>query len=343
MADIAPLELFPLLLSPLSKMEAYLVRSELLPTGNCTLSEVWEDNLALKIHDLLEAMNVKWTSTNIVCPRNPKESSIPVILWIASLWPLDAGGFLKKTISPMLKSRSKNPQAAHTTKTFDPTVDVTEPLTATLGLPICAHSTCWAEGTGGFFMAEGDDTKRLFLITARQVVFPPDRSNNMLFKHKDDSQPCHNMTLFSDAVFKSYLESIWTNIEGTAITIGYLERRIEMARRKGTPEMNTVCEAAQAKLKNEVKALEVLNMFYQDIPTQWDNPESHILGHVILSPPIGVSVSSDGYTDDWAVIKINPSKISKSNFCGNAIDLGICIPLFQFICWMCPNPHDAWS
>ncbi|KAG9084790.1 hypothetical protein FRC06_003901 [Ceratobasidium sp. 370] len=100
-----------------------------------------------------------------------------------------------------------------------------------------------------------------------------------------------------------------------------------MARRKGTPEMNTVRKAAQAKLKKEAKALEVLNKFYQDVPTQWDNPESCVLGHIILSPPISVSVSSNGYTEDWAVIEIDPLKIGKSNPCGNATDLSICIPL----------------
>jgi hypothetical protein len=50
--------------------------------GNHALKEVWEDNLALKLHALLDSMKVKWTSTDVVCIGNAGESSAPVILWI---------------------------------------------------------------------------------------------------------------------------------------------------------------------------------------------------------------------------------------------------------------------
>jgi hypothetical protein len=43
--------------------------------------------------------------------------------------------------------------------------EVREPLSTSLGLPICARATPWAEGTGGFFIDEGAESKRLLLIT----------------------------------------------------------------------------------------------------------------------------------------------------------------------------------
>ena len=39
--------------------EAYLTRKELRPVGNHPLQEVLEDNLALKLHVLLDSMKVK--------------------------------------------------------------------------------------------------------------------------------------------------------------------------------------------------------------------------------------------------------------------------------------------
>ena len=46
--------------------EAYSVIRMLRPVGNHALKEVWEDNLALKIHALLDSMKVDWTSTDVV-------------------------------------------------------------------------------------------------------------------------------------------------------------------------------------------------------------------------------------------------------------------------------------
>ena len=47
-----------------------------------------------------------------------------------------------------------------------------------------------------------------------------------------------------------------------------------------------------------------------------------MLGHLVLSPPIGLGVGDVGYTRDFAIIEIDPSKINASNFVGNVINLG---------------------
>ena len=66
-------------------------------------------------------------------------------------------------------------------------------------------------------------------------------------------------------------------------------------------------------------------------------------GSCILSPPIGIGVGasasdkSEPYTEDWAVIEIGASKIDKSNFKRNAIDLGIRIPMHELNQMMNPN------
>ena len=92
------------------------------------------------------------------------------------------------------------------------------------------------------------------------------------------------------------------------------------------------------------KANKKLNDFYKEVSTQWATQESRILGHVILSPPIGVGAGSKGYTEDWAVIEIDASKVDASNFKGNAINLtGIGPGEFIFNMYPDYSPEDSDS
>lgn len=63
-------------------LEAYQNIKELRAVGNHALKEAWEDDLALKLHALLDSMKVKWTSTDVVRIGDAGEPSTPIILWI---------------------------------------------------------------------------------------------------------------------------------------------------------------------------------------------------------------------------------------------------------------------
>ncbi|KAK0218127.1 hypothetical protein IW262DRAFT_1483789 [Armillaria fumosa] len=337
--------------------EAYRRIRDLRPVGNHALKEVWEGNLALKLHALLDSMKVKWTSTDVVRIGYPKESSAPVILWIgvmpASLSG-DDGVVVASQCRELLKehniddvdveihesvvTRSAGPKLLKPASWYKPTAEVREPLTATLGLPICAQSTPWAEGTGGFFIIEGGDTKRLLLVTARHVLFPTNQNKH--FERKNTDEPRHDITLFGDAAFNEYLESIQAEIRGNAFMTHIHERHIKMVEGKDDPVANRARQQAQDELDEAREAIEQLNTFYQEVSTHWATPESRILGHVILSPPMS---GSEGYTEDWAVIEIDASKVDASNFRGNAIDLGTRIPLYKFTRMIDPNPQSAHS
>ncbi|KAL6303779.1 hypothetical protein BKA93DRAFT_898944 [Sparassis latifolia] len=344
--------------------EAYRKLKELRAVGNHALKEAWEGNLALKLHALLDSMKVKWTSTDIVRIGNSGESSAPVILWIgvmpASLSGDDGAVVASKCrellveydivdvdveIRESVVTRWAGPELFTSTYSSDPTVYVRARLTITLGLPICAQSTPWSEGTGGFFITEGGNTERLLLVTARHVVFTPDKNENKHFECKNDSQRRYNVTLFGDAAFNKYVESIKAESGGKALIAQYQERRIRAIEGKNDPAANKERQKAQAELDDAREAMEELNTFYQDVSTHWATPESRVLGHVILSPPINVGVgsSSEGYTEDWAVIEIDASKVDASNFNGNAIDLGSRIPADEFTRMMYLNPRNAHS
>ncbi|TFY78236.1 hypothetical protein EWM64_g5778 [Hericium alpestre] len=167
-------------------LEAYLQDKELRPVGNHAIEEVWEDKLAIELHALLDSMKVKWTSTDVVRIGIAEESSAPVILWVG-VKPASLSG--ERGVNVASNSRHLLErynlllsQAGHSP---DLNVNFREPLTPTLGIPICARPTPWAEGTGGIFIGEGGNNKRLFLLTARHVLFKPDQHNNQHFEHKN--------------------------------------------------------------------------------------------------------------------------------------------------------------
>ena len=344
--------------------EAYrTINKELRVVGTHAIKEVWEDNLALKVHALLDSMKVKWTSTDVVRIKDAswlhryRESSAPVILWIGvmpgSLSYPDGSVVASKCrellveyditdvdveIRESVVTRSAGPKLLAPTDSSHPTSSIRQPFTTTLGFPICAQSTPWAGGTAGFFISEGGNTERLLLVTARHVVFTsPDNSH---FEHKDDSQLRHNIMLFGDASFNEYLESIQAKIKDEARYSQIQERCIMAIEGKDNPAEK---EKRQEELNKTREAVEGLNAFYQDISTRWATSESRVLGHVILSPPINVGVGSESYTEDWAIIEVDASKVDIGNFYGNAIDIGTPISALKLTNMMHPNPWNVNS
>ncbi|KAJ6616363.1 hypothetical protein B0H10DRAFT_2176659 [Mycena sp. CBHHK59/15] len=306
--------------------EAYRKIKELRAVGNHALKETWEGNLALKVHALLDSMKVMWTSADVVRIGNTGESSAPVILWIG--------------VMPASLSGDDGVVVASKCRELLVKYDI-----ADVDVEIRESSAPWTEGTGGFFIAEGGNTERLLLATARHVVFTPDKNENKHFERKNDSQRRYNVTLFGDAAFNKYLEYIKTEIRGKARIAQYQEGRVRAIEGTDDPAANKEHQKAQADLDEAREAKEKLNTLYQDVSTHWATPESRVLGHVILSPPINIGVggSSEGYTEDWAVIEIDASKVDASNFKGNAIDLGTRIPADEFTRMMCPNPRNDHS
>jgi hypothetical protein len=342
--------------------EAYRMVKELCAIGDHALEAVWEDKLAPRLHDLLDSMKVKWTSTDVVRIRIIGESSAPVILWIGVM-PTSLSGDdgvavasrcqellgeydiadVNVEIRESMVTRSAGPKLLTPAFTSDATVEVRESLTTTLGLPICAQTTPWGEGTGGFFISESGNTKRLLLVTARHVVFTLNESQDTLFKRKNGSQPRHNVTLFGDAAFSTYLESIKAEIGDKAVIAEHQEGRIKAVAGRDDPAAIKERRRAQYELDEARVAMEDLNTFYKDVSSRWATPESRLLGHVILSPPISVGAGSEGYTEDWAIIEVEPSKVDASNFDGNAIDLGTRIPVDKFTQMMYPDFRNASS
>ncbi|KAK0468792.1 hypothetical protein IW261DRAFT_1612751 [Armillaria novae-zelandiae] len=145
-------------------------------------------------------------------------------------------------------------------------IDVQSPLTHALGLPIAAQAMPDIEGTGGFFMTKGGESKKLLLV-----------------------------------------------MSSSQQTRGQKTR------------LNTHPGASLASMSSS-SAIGALSAFYQDI----EQTGTHVLGHVVLSPPISLGTGTQGYTEDYAIIEVDNDKIDRSTFQGNTIDLGTEIPRWEF-------------
>ena len=335
---------------------------ELHPVGNHTITEVWEDNLALKIHTLLDSKKVKWTSTDVVRTGFIESDAPPTsaILWIgvipASLSG-DDGVIVASSCKEILiengvtdieveiRESVVTRSAGSKLLTLSPwwcssdIMEAREPLTTGLSLPISALPAPWTQGSGGFFIGEGRETGRLLLVTTRHAVFKPEKNENEHFEHRNSGLPRYDVTLFSNAAFNEYTGSILKNIKKAEDSIQFREDCIDRVKGEGGWVANKERKKAQTEVEQAKEKKERFEAFHEDVSTNWGTRESRILGHVILSPPI--NVGSGGYTEDWAVVEIDDSKIDASNFKGNVIDLGLTIPSYDFACMMCP--HDPPS
>ncbi|KAF5383272.1 hypothetical protein D9615_004809 [Tricholomella constricta] len=214
--------------------EAYLIPKELEPISSHPLQEIWETRVAPAIVKYLDSKGVKWTSVDPLRIGFAKESPKPVIIWIgvlpASLSAVDdievATG-CKVILSDHdindvhIEIRESEvflhsgPKMYKPALTSNVTAGAKEPLSTALGLPICAEATPSIEGTGGFFISDPENPGKIYLVTARHVLFPLDEDSKELYQHRNNSgQPRKNVLLFGDAGIEKYIKDIELEIRG---------------------------------------------------------------------------------------------------------------------------------
>jgi len=131
-------------------------------------------------------------------------------------------------------------------------------------------------------------------------------------------------TLFLKAAFEKSIEAIKSKIRGHQIIIERLEMRLSDAEEMEDKEDAEMEQVAVRPLIEDVKKASSQQGPHQ-VQQKLQGAQAACprrLGHVVLSPPIGLNVGDEGYTEDWAVIEVDPSKVNKENFRGNFIDLG---------------------
>ncbi|RPD77947.1 hypothetical protein L226DRAFT_611127 [Lentinus tigrinus ALCF2SS1-7] len=337
--------------------EAYTVQKELRSFGDHTIRTVWETELAPKVIDLLDSKDVLWTSLDVVgiieVEKSPARA--PIVLWIG-VQPVSLSREDGRTVAVTCKdilvkefeitdveveiresvvTRAAGPKLLSPPEFYsDPIANMKDPLTTALCLPISAENSPYVEGTGGFYLAEGGDSKRVFLVTARHVVFPPELGLNEDYERtgEDPSAPRHNVVLLGLKTYEDTLNFIHEEIGRHGWTRDYLTHKLAALRNEDDQQ----AELIRQRFESE-RAVTRLTEFEGEMENWGPDLSLRILGHVVRAPPIVVGYGPEQYTQDFAIIELDSSKFDSKSFKGNVINMSTQTKLFEYIRMMPPR------
>lgn len=340
-------------------IEAYIQPRELRRVCEHALCDVWEGRVDVAMHAFLVEHKVNYTSVDPVRIGIVDESDAPVIIWVrvepgslSSERGIEVAVGLRAFLleygiedvhveirESVVTSLAKLYRPALSSNTI---VQVREPFSTTLGITICAEQTPHIQGTATFFFTVGSKPGKLFLLAAKHVLFRVDEENEFYKYHKN--RPRRNVLLLGTNGFEASVKDIEKEIGGTRIVIDHLKERLALADNMQDPEeAQAEREDVRPQLNKVERAINELERFLVEAKREWANSKKRIIGHVVLSPPLVLSDGNGSFTQDFAIIEVDTTKIDINDFVGNAIDLGTEIPVETLTAWMYPHPANLPS
>ncbi|KAF2399425.1 hypothetical protein EJ06DRAFT_549541 [Trichodelitschia bisporula] len=211
------------------------------------------------------------------------------------------------------------------------------PFTTCVGLSICSANMTYCKGTAGFYFVDSTKPGKLFLLTARHLLFSPDEEKNELYVY-EGSAPQRKVMLLGQHAFDESVKAVKRELS-------YLETRLsELEEIETTEWLASLSEtdrgyeiaAIEAEKKRVNRAIPALKKLLDEVLRDWEKEQNCVIGHVVLSPPISFNVDSSGYTEDWAIAEVHDTMISEAKFVGNVIQLGS-VGRDDLVSWMCPS------
>lgn len=328
---------------------------ELRIVGEHKIQDVWESELARKIHALLDEKQVDWTSTDVVRIAAIDEREVlrnNLVLWIGvvpeslsyergidvalrckrvlvddyGIEDVDVEIRTSSVVKAASDARPRMFEPALCCEDNEKMLEEMEPLAYTLGIPICGRDTQEVEGTAGFFLNEKGDGEgeggRLLLVTARHVVLPDlDDDEDFERKEEREERKPRDVLVLNDTSFKKHVAAVEKAIRSEDSTIDYSKRYLASLLNETGERAERGRKAAQKEGEQAEKAAELLTDYRVEVLQHWATEDNRVLGHVIYSPPMDVD-STSGYARDVAVIAVDPDKVDPASFPGNMIDLG---------------------
>lgn len=323
--------------TPPTGPEAYRELKEVKPVFGHEIVTVWGE-LGPKVCDCLDAVRVTWTSVDVVRFAIVGKAPGPPVLWIGVM-PRSLSGEDAHTAAvgcqKLLESykitdveiefresifaRSAGPKLLKPVSSTNATAGIRGPLNPVLSLRIAARATPYTEGTGALYISECRNSDKVYILSARHVVFPPNAGNNELYDRANVSQPRREVLLLGPKASQTLLRSTMVKIGEHKIMVDYHKQQLDdLENDDGAGERTKI----EGKLREEEAAIEAINQFHDVTTKYWSEEGQRVLGHVAYSPPITVGTGAEGHIEDWALIELDRNKIDWNLFKGNVIDLG---------------------
>ena len=223
-------------------------------------------------------------------------------------------------------TRNVGPRLLKPVDDLDPLVDVVSPLTPALGLCISTRARPNAQGTMALYLAEGGGSNRLLGLSCRHVLIGSQAGNLDYSYHP--SAPVRDVLLLGKRAYAELVDSIKLAIGGRGVSAKHWKKQIEGFKER--EKRNDAADAARAeasRIKTEglldeaEKTMEELEGLLNRVNKEWKKIDNRVIGHILRSPPIGLGVSEQHFTEDWGVFVIDRTKLG-DGFQGNKMDLG---------------------
>jgi len=217
---------------------------------------------------------------------------------------------------------------------LDPELDrtVTEfrhPFASTLSIAVAPLKQTGYEGSLGMFMTRGDGSDLLGITAAHVARPPPMFPDNKGLSEKSAERHHEEIVVLGD---KGY----WLAVKRIETQIGNLQQGIEVEEKRikglqGRLQRGAVdadgaiadtIRAAERDVENAKGTIRRLDLLHSNVTKYMSIPDNRCIGHVLFVDPIGVSSEGpDGYTRDWAALKIRKDAFGE-DFQGNKIYIG---------------------
>lgn len=223
-------------------------------------------------------------------------------------------------------TRDVGPRLLKPVDEMDPLVDVISPLTPALGLCISTRARPNAQGTMALYLAEGGSSDRLLGLSCRHVLIGSKEGNFDYSYHP--SAPVKDVLLLGERAYTDVINSIELVIRGHGISAKRWGKRIGgFKERENGNDVADVAKAEASRIKTEglldeaENATKELGGLLDQVDKEWKEIDNRVIGHILRSPPIGLGVSEQHFTEDWGVFVVDRTKLG-DGFQGNKMDLG---------------------
>ncbi|KIY44819.1 hypothetical protein FISHEDRAFT_77229 [Fistulina hepatica ATCC 64428] len=323
-------------------------------------------SIGKRIYHGLDSIGVKWTSINPFAYADAGEAkpfcslilSIGVkphsLLYDAAVAAatvvkdiLAEAGFPAIEVAFVESVVTRSVAAGPKLLSFDPLLDdvpdLRKPFTTALGLSIAPLKYPHFEGTASLYFRLGKDDKRIAILTCAHVARPPPVYANTGMTRGTTSQAREEFVALGNTGYNNAVKAMMS-------TIGDLLRSIDawndVLDRLGEPvegENSRVTERRKEHVELVAKAtkkIEEVNAIHDEVTKHRTTPDQRVIGFVLHSEKIEVSVEPYNFTKDWALIELYDEKIDWPTFKGNKVYVGGNLSIADFGNTMFPQPVD---
>lgn len=205
-----------------------------------------------------------------------------------------------------------------------------------LGVPIAPLSMPYLEGTGGLYLKIGNDP---VLLTCAHVTRPPLVFGNAGMQCINKSQPRQSIVALGTGAYSHVIIKMMGEIGKIARDIETLNAQLQ---RPNLPQNKR--EEKEAEVTRLTERCGHIDALHTKVTKFRSTPELRSVGWVLYSSVIKADAKVGnkelGYTQDWALVQLDPRMLNMETFDGNKLFFSDNFTPGDLAQLMWPNPED---